>query len=184
MPSKGVPLDTAGRGWDFRDLVDPSDDVRVKLDVPRTWLFLQALTEDEAAAMQRVYVAEHVRTLLVGHAAKIRAPRAARERVEMVTCQPGTPHDDHLHIRFYCTAEDIAAGCRDTAPIYPWHRAELRVAGVEPVLARPEPRKRSTTTSAEEARAKAGPMHFKVKAFLDLRETWSKTPHPGRPYCP
>lgn len=185
IPSKGVPLDTKGRGWDFDDLLDPSDDVRVKLDVPRTWRFLQALAEDPEAAVQRVYVAEHLRTILVDHAKRIRAPRVERERVEMLTCQPGTPHDDHLHIRVFCTPEDTAAGCEDTGPIYPYWRRALAAQGATPVLARPRPGRRGakTTVSAEEAREKAPPMHWKVKAFLDLRETWSKQPHPGRPYC-
>ena len=42
------------------------------------------------------------------------------------------PHDDHMHIRVFCTAEDVSAGCEDTHPIYPRHRARLADAGVEP----------------------------------------------------
>ena len=29
MPAVGVPLDPSGRGWDFKDLAVPTDDVRV-----------------------------------------------------------------------------------------------------------------------------------------------------------
>jgi penicillin-insensitive murein DD-endopeptidase len=179
-PAKGVPLDTKGRGWDFGDLVDPADDLFVKLDAPRTWRFLQALAEDDAALVQRVFVAEHVRTLLLEAAKRAKAPRAAVQRVEELTCQPGTPHDDHLHIRFFCSAEDLSKGCLDSTPMYPWRRAQLKAAGQAPALWRPSKARPSSKTTAE---AEAGPMHWKVKAFLKLRETWSAQPHPGRPYC-
>jgi penicillin-insensitive murein endopeptidase len=183
-PAKGVPLNTKGRGTDYDDLADPSDDVPVKLDVRRTWRFLQALAEDEQSLIQRIFVAEHIRTLLMDHATKIRAPRAARELVGHLTCQPGTPHDDHLHLRFFCSPDDLGLGCRDMPPIYPWHRQRLAELGLEPVIGRPSPsRPRAKTVSAAQASAKASPMHWKVTAFLKQRESWSKQPHPGRPYC-
>jgi len=184
IPSKGVPLDTRGRGWDFNDLMDPEDDVRVKIDVPRTWRYLQALAEDEQSNLQRVFVAEHLRTILVAHGKRVRAPRAARQRVELLTCQPGTPHDDHFHFRFFCTPEDMAEGCLDSPPVYPFRRQQLAALDLSPAIAPPRRRRpRSKTTSRAKARTDAGAMHWKVKAFLDLRETWSKQPHPGRPYC-
>ena len=110
IPAVGVPIEPDGRGWDFHDLVDPADDQRVRIDVPRTWRFVRALLEDEEAAVQRIFVVEHVRTMLLEHAERSRAPRAVRARFEDVTCQPGYPHDDHLHVRFFCSAEDVAAG--------------------------------------------------------------------------
>jgi hypothetical protein len=103
----GVPIEPDGRGWDFHDLVDPADDQRVRIDVPRTWRFVRALLEDDEAAVQRIFVVEHVRTMLLEHAERVRAPRAVRARFEDVTCQPGYPHDDHLHVRFFCSAEDV-----------------------------------------------------------------------------
>ncbi len=183
-PAKGVPLNTRGRGTDFNDLSDPSDDVPVRLDVPRTWRFLQALAEDEDSMVQRVFVAEHLRTLMVKHAKRVRAPRSARKLVEDITCQPSTPHDDHLHIRFFCSPEDLGLGCQDMPPLYPWHRKRLASLGVEPAIGRPRRRRRkSRRVSVAEARAKAGRMHWKVTAFLELRKTWSEQPHPGRPFC-
>ena len=183
-PAKGVPLDPRGRGTDFNDLADPSDDVQVRLDVPRTWRFLQALAEDEESSVQRVFVAEHIRTLLVKHARRAKAPRAARKLVEDLTCQPSTPHDDHLHIRFFCSSEDLGLGCQDMPPLYPWQRQRLASLGVEPVIGRPRPRRRKAKrVSAARARAKAGKMHWKVTAFLELRKSWSDQPHPGRPFC-
>lgn len=183
-PAKGVPLNLKGRGWDFNDLEDPEDDLFVKLDAARSWRFLQALAEDNESLLQRVYLAEHLRTLMLKAARRAKAPRAARQRIEALTCQPGTPHDDHFHLRFFCSTEDIEAGCQDSGPIYPWRRQQLRTADVAPVISRPRRnRRRSKTVSAGEAATKAGAMHWKVTAFLREREAWSEQPHPGRPWC-
>lgn len=189
FPSKGIPIDPDGRGHDYGDLTTPADDVPVRIDIPRTWRFLQALAEnpDPDARMQRVFVVEHVREMLMKHAEAISAPKAARDRVGLVTCQPNVPHDDHLHIRFFCSAEDIRAGCGDSFPIYPFRRAELRRQGVKPQLAkrlkRPK-RPRAPTVSRPDAARRAGPMHEDVRAFLQRRESWSEAPRVGRPYCP
>lgn len=183
-PAKGVPLDPRGRGWDFDDLADPEDDKFVKIDAKRTWRYLQALVEQEDSRLQRIFVAEHLRTILMNEARRAKAPRAARRRVGLLTCQPGSPHDDHFHFRFFCTTEDLQQGCEDSLPLYPWRRKQLAAAEVEPVLfRRRRRRRRSKTVSPAEAAAKAGKMHWKVIAFLRERESWSENPHPGRPYC-
>lgn len=182
FPSKGIPLDRRGRGFDFGDLEDPADDVPVTLDVARTWAFLEALAREPL--LQRVFVAEHLRAVLVRHGRRAGADRDALARVEAVTCQPGTPHDDHLHLRFFCTAEDVAAGCVDTPPMYPWRRDALRDAGVEPrVEAPPRRTAERSGTSRARARAAAGPMHARVVEFLDRRETWARKPRTGRRWC-
>ncbi len=184
MTSVGAPLDPAGEGVDFRDLAVAEDDVPLRLDAARTFRFVRALLEDEHAAVQRIFVAEHVRALLVAHARSIGAPASVLARLDDVTCQPGSPHDDHLHVRFFCAPDDIARGCHDEDPIYPWRREALRAAGVAPTRARPRPdRPRAETTSPEAARARAGPMHPDVVAWLERREAWLRPPHPGRRYC-
>ena len=185
MPSVGAFLDARGRGFDFRDLSDPRDDVLVRIDLPRTWRFIQALLEGPRAdEVQRIFVAEHLRTLLLRHAERARAPRAIRDRFGEVTCQPGYPHDDHLHIRFYCTSEDMAAGCEDSGPTYGWRRLALREAGLRPVINRPRrDRPMAPTVSREQARANAGPMHSRVEEWLERRRAWEDAPHPGRTFC-
>lgn len=185
MGSVGAFLDARGRGFDFRELHDPRDDHLVRIDLPRTWRFVSALLEGpHADDVQRIFVVEHLRALLLRHAERTRAPRAARERFAEITCQPGYPHDDHLHIRFYCTVEDIAAGCEDSGPTYRWRRVHLREHDLRPVINRPRrDRPMAPTTTAEEARANAGRMHSRVTDWLERREAWSAQPHPGRPFC-
>jgi penicillin-insensitive murein endopeptidase len=185
----GVPLDPKGQGIDFKDLAIPGDDQKVKIDLPRTWRFVQALIEASSDHVQRIFLVEHLRSLLLTEAERQRAPKLVRQRFEDVTCQPSTPHDDHLHVRFFCSPEDLGAGCEDSTPIYPWRVAALHQLGLEPIVAstkksREEREERAArTTTPAEAKKKAGPMHAKVIKFLAEREAWLKQPHPGRPYC-
>lgn len=182
--SKAIPLDPSGAGTEYGDLSDPGDDRPVTLDVPRTWRFVQAILEHEGAAVQRIFVVEHLRDILLEEAARVSAPEATVELFAAVTCQPGFPHDDHLHIRFFCPADDIDEGCADGAPIYPWQREALAAVDRKPL--KPKPRRKGSRpklTSNAKARAKAGPMHEDVTAFLDRRKAWVKKPHPGREYC-
>ena len=186
-PARGVPVDPEGNGVEFGDLLDPSDDVPVKLDGARTWRFVRALVEEDLAGggtgLQRVFVVEHVRALLLAEAAREHAPRAVVARFEDVTCQPAYPHDDHLHVRFFCSAEDVRAGCRDAAPIYPWHRDALQAAGLDPVPAASPRRTAGPEPRAPEGPAPPPPMHEDVRAFLERRSAWSHAPHPGRRFC-
>jgi penicillin-insensitive murein endopeptidase len=148
---------------------------------------MQALLE-ASGVVQRIFIAEHLRTLLLAEARRSRPPPRILKRFEQVTCQPSTPHDDHMHVRFYCSAEDIQAGCMDSHPIYPWRRQELRALGIEPVPARwsrqQRKRTRARTTTPAQARRRAGRMHRRVRQFLDRRKAWQEKPSPGRPFCP
>jgi penicillin-insensitive murein DD-endopeptidase len=182
-PAKGVPVDPEGRGWDFGDLSDGHDDVSVRLDAARTWRFVQGLLEENSVSpVQRIFLVEHVRTLLLAEAVRVHAPRAIRDRFADVTCQPGYPHDDHLHVRFFCAPDDVREGCEDAGPIYPWRREQLESEGLAPVIAR-----RPLRHSERRGRTGTPPvpprLHPRVRAFLAQREAWLPQPHPGRPYC-
>ncbi len=184
--SVGAPIDPQGIGFDFKDLSDPADDVRVHFDASRTWRFVQALLSDPDAPVQRIFVAEHLRTMLLAAAAQQKAPAQVVARFSDATCQPSYPHDDHLHVRWYCSAEDIAAGCEDLPPIYPWHRDELAALGVSPRMATrtrsKDPAPIETNEQAEREVKRQKP-HPSVLAFLKRRKAWEKEPHPGREYC-
>ncbi len=181
----GAFLDPTGHGVDFKNLQDGSDDVALRLDVPRTWRFVQGLIEDQEAHLQRIFVAEHLRALLLAHAKTTGASPSTVQRFSEMTCQPSYPHDDHFHFRFFCTAEDIAHGCRDGEPIYPWRQHELAAVGVKPKrLLKRRPSAEADIVTHEEARAAAGPLHEEVERWLERRKAWLKQPHPGREFCP
>ncbi len=187
VPSKFIPLDPEGNGTDYGDLADPSDDVPVRLDAARTWRFVAALLADDAAAVQKILIVEHLRGRLLEEARRAKAPPHIVQRFSEVTCQPRFPHDDHMHIRVFCSAQDIEAGCEDTRPIFPWRRRALAEAGVKPVLAgktpKTKPKPKAKLKTIEQARAEAGPMHQDVVDFLDRRQAWAHKPHPGRRWC-
>ena len=86
MPSVGAILGPDGWGVDFRDPADPSDDVEVQLDVARTFTFLEELALDAEAGLQRVFIAEHLRTLLFRHASEHGANEEALARLTEMTC--------------------------------------------------------------------------------------------------
>lgn len=185
-PAVGEAIEPDGTGYDYKDLSTPEDDVRVHFDAARTWRFVRALLEDREAEVQRIFVVEHLRAMLLAEAARSRAPSELVRRFADVSCQPSYPHDDHLHVRWYCSFEDLRAGCEDLAPSYPWRIAELKAAKLKPVLATrvksDDPAEVVTQEQAEAAVKKQAP-HPDVLAFLERRKAWEKQPHPGRPYC-
>ncbi len=183
----GAPIEPDGSGTDYRDLAVAEDDRPIRIDVPRSWAFVEAVLGGapvEGAVVQRIFVVEHVRTMLLAHARSVGAQAELVRRFEEVTCQPSYPHDDHFHLRYFCTAEDLRAGCTESAPLYPWHLQAMRAEGVRPSLqvVRPD-RPRATIVTEAEARAGAGEMHADVVAFLARRDAWAQQPHPGRRYC-
>lgn len=185
-PSVGAPIDPQGIGFDFKDLSAPSDDVRVHFDAERTWYFVAALLEDTEAPVQRIFVAEHLRAMLLAAAAGAQAKAETIALFSDVTCQPGYPHDDHLHVRWFCSLEDLRAGCEDLPPLYPWRKAALAQAGIEPTLAartRAVDPAAITTNEDAEHEVKRQKPHKDVLAFLARRKAWEKQPHPGRLYC-
>lgn len=186
FPAKAIPLDLEGEGTDYLDLADPKDDVPVKIDLPRTWRFVQALVADDELQIQRIFIAEHLRSMLLAEAKRQEAPKEIRDRFADLTCQPRAPHDDHMHIRVFCTAEDIEGGCEDGPPLYPWQKELLAGYGVQSVRAKPVARAKKSKAgrkSRDQARAEAGVLHQDVRDFLDRREAWAKKPHPGRKWC-
>lgn len=182
---KAIPLDLDGKGFDFGDLADPDDDVAVHIDVPRTWRFLQAFLSQEELAVGRIFVVEHIRSMLLHEAKVQKAPKDIVQLFSDVTCQPKAPHDDHLHVRVFCTADDIAEGCEDTRPIFPWHKKRLKKADTAPVIAvrSKKKKKKKSTKGIAKARADAGEIHEDVAAFLDRRNDWARKPKVGRTYC-
>lgn len=185
IESVGAFFDPSGKGVDFRDLSDPSDDVTLYLDIPRNWLFLRSLIEDEDAHLQQIFVAEHLRALLLDYARREGQPATTVQRFAEMSCQPSYPHDDHFHFRFFCAPDDIVDGCLDSPPMYPWHLEKLEAAGIRPrPLAPNRDEARARIVTHEEAREAAGPMDAEVERWLERRKQWLAQPHPGRAYCP
>lgn len=182
--SRGVSIGRDGVGWHFGKHSDPDDDVYYKFDVARTFAFLQALVEDKDNQLQRIFIAEHLRTLLMEYAETAKIRKATLQRIGDLTCQPNTPHDDHIHLRFFCSPQDLEKGCEDVYPVYPWQKMYLRSLGMEPVISAPKvtkkKRKKKKTIWMPELDPSA---HERVVKFWEERKTWILPPRTGRPYC-
>jgi penicillin-insensitive murein DD-endopeptidase len=85
----------------------------LELDVDRNWLLVRSLTMDEEALVQWLFVARWVEALLVEHAIARGEPDEVVRRAQRLLRQPGDSanHDDHIHMRIACTADEVAAGC-------------------------------------------------------------------------
>ena len=177
VSSREVVIEPDGTGVDFGDLLDPTDDVPVRLDAARTWRLVRALVEDERAAVQRLFVAEHVRALLLTEAARVGAPAASIERAGDVMCEPrSSAHDDHLHLRLFCSAEDLGRGCIDPTPLYPWRRRALAAAGV---VSRPAP----TPRPEADPPTTPPPADQRVLAARARRAARRQARRPNRRWC-
>jgi murein endopeptidase len=90
------------------------------LDVPRTWAIVAGLIESAPDMIQWIFVYRPIGDALLEHARAIDADPATLEIAERVLHQPGdsAPHNDHLHLRIYCSAEDLLEGCENFGPTW------------------------------------------------------------------
>lgn len=110
-PPDLVPLDGLGL----------SSDRKLAFDVARTWKIVKAMLEFEGASVQYLFISDALKKKLLEHAKSVGEPSKLIEHAADVLRQPGgaAPHDDHLHLRIYCTQLDAACGCEDAAFIHP-----------------------------------------------------------------
>jgi penicillin-insensitive murein endopeptidase len=96
----------------------------VALDLERNWALVQHLLETYPQDVQWIFVSTGVKTALLAYALSAGVPLDIVERAESVLHQPSdsTPHDDHFHLRLYCSNDDLAQSCADVPPIWPWVR--------------------------------------------------------------
>lgn len=95
-------------------------------DDARNWHFVRTLLLDEEAAVQWIFVSRGVKARLLRYAMAHEPDPRVITRAAYVLHQPerASPHDDHFHVRIMCSPRQLAAGCQDRAPFWPWLRAE------------------------------------------------------------
>ncbi|MBI2894731.1 MAG: penicillin-insensitive murein endopeptidase [Deltaproteobacteria bacterium] len=89
-------------------IVGRSADGSLVFDAARNWTFVEALVADRRTTVTHVFVAEHLKALLVAEARAAGARPGRIERAEAILTQPrgAFPHDNHFHIRVACAPED------------------------------------------------------------------------------
>lgn len=144
-------LTRGGRRTTLNDFVrfgrDGRDEHRkYRFDTARNLELVRALLEDEQVSVQWILVARWLKKKLLRRAQRKGLPAELIRRMEAVLRQPSdsTPHDDHFHVRIYCSLEDRLHGCHDRAPYHAWvDRADdkfnERVDRLVEVLSLPRP---------------------------------------------
>jgi penicillin-insensitive murein DD-endopeptidase len=96
-----------------------TDGTGLAIDIPRTWALVRELITAQEAWVQWIFMYEPIARRLIEHAEKIGEPEALIARARKTLKQPGDSarHDDHLHVRVYCSPADKAYGCVDTGPM-------------------------------------------------------------------
>lgn len=107
-------IDSDGKPVAAADLTRIDSSLR-GLDVPRTWMLVAALLEDNSIDIEWLFVSENIKRALILEAKERGASDGRIKRATKTLHQPSDapPHDDHLHLRIRCTAAETRGVCRD-----------------------------------------------------------------------
>ena len=109
-----IAVDAAGRG---RLGKRP-----VRFDDVRNYHLVKALVMNEHAIVQFIFASKGIKRRLMKTARKLGASKEVLKRITHVVIPPPNsahPHDNHFHVRIYCSMDDIPQ-CLDKRPFWPW----------------------------------------------------------------
>ena len=134
MPRYGADLRARSPGPQEHGVVFGPFSPRV-FDVARNWALVRALLEEPRIEVQYLFINETLKQKLLEWARAHGEELALVDRADALLHQPGdsAPHDDHLHVRIFCSQEDRPYGCSDRGPIRWWKK---RYKYMPPVMAR------------------------------------------------
>ncbi|MDX2021333.1 MAG: penicillin-insensitive murein endopeptidase [Deltaproteobacteria bacterium] len=91
---------------------------KATFDVKRSWALVRAWLTDPAVQVQWVFIQKDLAAMVVAQAVREGEPPDLVAKALELLRQPGdsAPHDDHMHVRFYCDPGQRAAGCVDRGP--------------------------------------------------------------------
>jgi len=95
-----------------------------RFDVARNWALVKALLEDPEVEVQWIFIADHLRQMLLDYARQQNESCDLVDLAEWVMHRPtdSQPHDDHMHVRVLCDPADREFGCVDRAPVRWWKK--------------------------------------------------------------
>jgi penicillin-insensitive murein endopeptidase len=103
-----------------------------RFDSKRNWWLIEALLTDPTVRVQWIFVSNGLRNRLLGYAKRAKRPGWLVQYARTVLRQPGkAPHDDHFHVRVYCTRSDRFHGCADTGPVWQHEKKTFKYHGPE-----------------------------------------------------
>lgn len=96
----------------------------ITFDLEKNTTLIETLLTQNVAPIQFIFVVRHLRSAI----RRELVARGATEELLMrfdATVAEQAAHDDHFHIRIYCSDNDICAGCNDRSILHPWHEDPL-----------------------------------------------------------
>lgn len=104
-----------------------------RFDDANNWALVEALLSDRSIRVQWIFVSNKLEQRLLRWAERHDRPRWVIEYGREVMKQPSAraPHDDHFHVRLYCSRADRELGCVDTGPIWQHEKKTYKYVGPE-----------------------------------------------------
>jgi penicillin-insensitive murein endopeptidase len=109
----------------------------VTFDDAANWLLVRELIQNPIADVQWIFISDDLKQRLIDHAVAAGEPPAVIAAAAVLLHQPigALPHDDHMHIRVYCSPDDVALGCEEVGP-YRWFKKGYKYRDREVAAAR------------------------------------------------
>ncbi|MEM6996799.1 MAG: penicillin-insensitive murein endopeptidase [Myxococcota bacterium] len=104
-----------------------------RFDDRRNWLLVETLLTDPTVRVQWMFVSAGLESRMIRYARRAKRPRWIIEYARVVMRQPGDslPHDDHFHVRVFCSRDDRIGGCIDRGPVWQHEKKTMKYAGPE-----------------------------------------------------
>ena len=95
-----------------------------RFDTRRNWAFVRALLSDPDVEVQWIFMQKSLAAALLAQATAQGDDPALLARAAFILRQPtdSEPHDDHMHVRLYCSPGDRQLGCADRGPVRWWKK--------------------------------------------------------------
>lgn len=111
-PENLVKLDARGRA----EGVDRHGETRqYHFDAPRNWALVEGLVQADSATLQYIFISNPLKRILLREGRRQGAKADVIRKASVLLHQPGgsLPHDNHFHLRIYCSETDVMSGCVD-----------------------------------------------------------------------
>jgi len=91
-------------------------------DSARNWTLVEGFVRDPQVQVQWIFVAQHLKDMMLAYAREEGVDATVLERAKRVLLQPrgAAPHDDHFHVRIYCSEHERLQGCLNNGSIHRW----------------------------------------------------------------
>jgi len=120
---RGVPVKNGGFFALGEDGFVPFPDGQYGvIDLPRQWLLIKTLLEDQEVDVQFLFISRALEARIIDYALAKEDDLELVWRAETVMLQPvdSLPHTDHVHMRIACRPDEAVAGCSGGGPHWPW----------------------------------------------------------------